>query len=106
MDTHDAARGRGDFEAVLRSIRQPSLVVTIDTDVLYVPEEQRVMARHMPAARLERLPSPHGHDAFLIHVDELSATVAEFRDRVEGRAAPRQAARSAPGGQGVSLLVL
>ncbi|HET8733794.1 MAG TPA: homoserine O-acetyltransferase [Anaeromyxobacteraceae bacterium] len=106
MDTHDVARGRGEYEAVLRSVRQPALVVTIDTDVLYVPEEQRVMARHMPAARLERLPSPHGHDAFLIHVDELSAMVAEFRDRVEGRGAARRPARTASGGQGVSLLVL
>ncbi len=106
MDTHDVARGRGEYEAVLRSIRMPALVVTIDTDVLYVPEEQRVMARHMPAARLERLPSPHGHDAFLIHVDELSAMVAEFRDRVEGRGGKRPAARPTAGGQGVSLLVL
>jgi homoserine O-acetyltransferase len=106
MDTHDVARGRGEFEAVLRGIRQPALVVTIDTDVLYVPEEQRVMAQHMPAARLERLESPHGHDAFLIHVDELSAMVADFRDRLEGRSTTRPAARAATGGQGVNLLVL
>jgi homoserine O-acetyltransferase len=106
MDTHDVARGRGEFEAVLRTIRQPALVVSVDTDVLYVPEEQRVMARHMPAARLERLDSPHGHDAFLIHVDELSAMVADFRDRVEGRSTPRPPARPASGGQGVNLLVL
>jgi len=106
MDTHDVARGRGDFEEVLRSIRQPALVVTIDTDVLYPPEEQRVMARHMPAARLTRLESPHGHDGFLIHVDELSAMVAEFRDRVEGRSASRPASRPASVGAGMSLLVL
>lgn len=106
MDTHDVARGRGDFEEVLRGIRQPALVVTIDTDVLYPPEEQRVMARHMPAARLARLDSPHGHDGFLIHVDELSSMVAEFRDRVEGRSASRPASRQAVGGAGMSLLVL
>ncbi len=106
MDTHDVARGRGEYEAVLRGIRQPALVVTVDTDVLYVPEEQRVMARHMPGARLERLESPHGHDAFLIHVDELSAMVADFRNRVEGRTAAQPAARPAAGGQGVNLLVL
>jgi homoserine O-acetyltransferase len=106
MDTHDVARGRGDFEEVLRSIKQPALVVTIDTDVLYPPEEQRVMARHLPAARLARLDSPHGHDGFLIHVDELSAMVAEFRDRVEGRRAARPASRPEAGGAGMSLVVL
>ena len=106
MDTHDVARGRGELGEVLRSVRQPALVVTIDTDVLYVPEEQRVMARHMPGARLEPLPSPHGHDAFLIHVDELSEMVAGFRDRVEGRAAPRAPAQAPAAGQAVNLLVL
>jgi homoserine O-acetyltransferase len=107
MDTHDVARGRGEFEAVLRGLRQPALVVSIDSDVLYLPEEQREMARLMPGARLERLESPHGHDAFLIHVEELSAMVAEFRGRVEGRvAAPRARPQVARGGQGVSLLVL
>jgi len=107
MDTHDVARGRGEYEDVLRSIRQPALVVSIDSDVLYPPEEQREMARHMPRARLSRMESPHGHDAFLIHVEELSATVAEFRAEVEGRPRPRRPSpEPARGGQGVSLLVL
>jgi homoserine O-acetyltransferase len=107
MDTHDVARGRGGLEEVLRGLRQPALVVSIDSDVLYLPEEQREMARLMPNARLERLESPHGHDAFLIHVEELSARVAEFRARVEGRpVAPHARPQPARGGQGVSLLVL
>ena len=106
MDTHDVARGRGDFEDVLRSIRQPALVVTIDTDVLYPPEEQRVMARHMPAARLARLASPHGHDGFLIQVDEVSAMVTEFRDRVEGRREARSISLPDAGRPGMSLVVL
>jgi homoserine O-acetyltransferase len=107
MDTHDVARGRGELEDVLRGIRQPALVVTVDSDALYLPEEQRQMVRHMPHARLARLDSPHGHDAFLIHVDELSAMVSEFRDAVEGReSATRPRVQAARGGQGVSLFVL
>ena len=107
MDTHDVARGRGEYEEVLRELRHPALVVSIDSDVLYLPEEQREMARYMPHARLARMESPHGHDAFLIHVEELSAMVAAFRDEVEGRrGAPRAAVTPARGRQGVSLLVL
>ena len=107
MDTHDVARGRGEYEDVLRSVRQPALVVSIDSDALYLPEEQREMARLMPHARLAPIESPHGHDAFLIHVEELSAMVAEFRDRVEGRETSTRPRAPAPrGGQGVSLLVL
>ncbi len=107
MDTHDVARGRGEYEEVLRGLRHPALVVSIDSDVLYLPEEQREMARLMPGAQLARLESPHGHDAFLIHVEELSGMVADFRDGVEARSRPpRRRARTARGGQGVSLLVL
>jgi homoserine O-acetyltransferase/O-succinyltransferase len=83
MDSHDVARGRGDLEDVLRGIRQPTLVVSIDSDVLYYPSEQREVARLVPGARLEVIDSPHGHDAFLIDVDRLSSLVAEFRRRNE-----------------------
>ena len=93
MDTHDVSRGRGDFDDVLRSIRQPTLVVSIDSDVLYWPWEQREVARLVPNARLAVMDSPHGHDAFLIDVDRLDDMVADFRGRsrpVRGRGARRR----------------
>jgi homoserine O-acetyltransferase len=107
MDTHDVARGRGDFEEVLRSIRQPTLVVSIDSDVLYWPAEQREVARLVPNAKLAVMDSPHGHDAFLIDVDRLSDMVADFRGeerartRVEGKEVER-----AFDEHGISLVVL
>ena len=88
MDTHDVSRARGDYEDVLRSVRMPTLVVSIDSDVLYWPDEQEELARHVPGARLVRLPSKDGHDAFLIDVDWLSDRVAEFRGRAPARRAP------------------
>ncbi len=111
MDTHDVSRGRGDFDDVLRSIRQPMLVVSIDSDVLYWPWEQREVASLAPHARLAVMDSPHGHDAFLIDVDRLSDMVMDFRGR---RARPARAAAAdaeAPMGRaytehGVSVLVL
>jgi homoserine O-acetyltransferase len=114
MDTHDVSRGRGDFDDVLRSIRQPVLVVSIDSDVLYWPWEQREVANLVPNARLAVMDSPHGHDAFLIDVDRLNDMVADFR----GRSRPARGRRAAeePAGeaaidrvyaeQGISLLVL
>ena len=54
MDTHDLARERGDHEAVLRGIRQPVLVGSIDTDALYCPSDQRELARLIPGARFWR----------------------------------------------------
>jgi homoserine O-acetyltransferase len=108
MDTHDVSRGRGDLDQVLRSIRQPTLVVSIDSDVLYWPWEQREVARLVPNARLAVMDSPHGHDSFLIDVDRLSDIVADFRGRplrgpvrAAGEAIERVYAE-----RGLSLLVL
>lgn len=84
MDTHDVSRGRGGYEEVLRSIRCPALVVSIDSDVLYPPEEQAELASLIPGARLATLRSPHGHDAFLIDTKELDRMVAQFRRRRTG----------------------
>jgi homoserine O-acetyltransferase len=81
MDTHDVARGRGDYEAVLASIRQPTLVVGIDSDVLYPLREQEELVEHLPRATLEVLSAPHGHDSFLIEFDALSAMVTAWRAR-------------------------
>ncbi|WP_103019610.1 homoserine O-acetyltransferase MetX [Salinibacter altiplanensis] len=82
MDTHDVARGRGDYEAVLRGIEQPSLIVGIDSDVLYPLSEQEELAEHLPEATLEVLSAPHGHDTFLIELDALNDLVSAWRATV------------------------
>jgi homoserine O-acetyltransferase len=92
MDSHDVARGRGDLDEVLRGVRQPMLVVSIDSDVLYWPAEQREVSRLVPNARFAVLDSPQGHDAFLIDVDRLSDLVADFRGPPGARGAPARVA--------------
>ena len=79
MDTHDVARGRGAMEEVLRRIVQPTLVVGMQTDVLYTLAEQKELAEHIPDADLAVLSSKHGHDAFLIEQEELNAVVGRWR---------------------------
>jgi homoserine dehydrogenase len=108
MDSHDVARGRGDHEEVLRGLKAPALVVSIPSDVLYFPAEQEELARLLPHGRLAHLESPHGHDAFLIEVEALSAMVAGFRAEVEGRRPTRPAQPVPPARprQPISLLVL
>ena len=86
MDSHDLGRGRGELESVLAAIRQPALVVSVSSDVLYPPHEQRYLADHLPNARYEVLETPHGHDGFLIDLDELGDMVRTFRRGLE---APR-----------------
>jgi homoserine O-acetyltransferase len=79
MHTHDLSRGRGDYPEVLRTVLQPALVVSVSTDALYPPEEQQVLAEHLPGARYEILESAHGHDGFLIETESLGNKIAQFR---------------------------
>jgi homoserine O-acetyltransferase len=80
MHTHDLARGRGDYPDVLRTIEQPALVVSVSSDALYPPEEQRYLAAHMPNSQYEILDCAHGHDGFLIETERLGRMIAEFRE--------------------------
>jgi homoserine O-acetyltransferase len=85
MDTHDVGRARGGTREALASARVPSLIVSIDSDVLYPPVEQEALAQGIPTAQLVTLRSPHGHDAFLIEGEATNAIVRQFRDGLERR---------------------
>ena len=80
MDTHDLGRGRGSYEAVLQSIKIPTLIVSINSDVLYPPKEQQELADLIPNASFVWLHSPHGHDAFLIDMPALNDMVVNFQE--------------------------
>lgn len=81
MHTHDLARGRGEYPDVLGTIEQPALVVSVSSDALYPPEEQRYLAEYIPNSQYEVLDCPHGHDGFLIETETLGKMIAEFRAR-------------------------
>ena len=79
LDSHDVSRGRGEYEDVMRGVKQRALVVGITSDVLYPFHLQEEMVRLMPAASMYVIDSPHGHDAFLIEIKSLNDAVARFR---------------------------
>ena len=87
MDLHDIARGRGGFTDAFARIRVPTLTMGIPSDVLY-PAYQQLEIRDALRAQGVRaehavIDSPHGHDAFLIDVDQVGAAVAAFLETVE-----------------------
>ncbi len=96
MDTHDVGRGREGYERALRSIEQPTLVVGIDSDVLYPLEEQQELVDLIPDSELAVVSSVHGHDAFLIEFDQMSSIVGPWiRKQVpESRATERELTES------------
>ena len=87
MDLHDLARGRGGLEAAVGRIEAPVLTVGISSDVLYPTYQQREIRDVVVAtggrADYVEVDSPHGHDGFLIDVDQVGPTVAEFLRRTE-----------------------
>ncbi|MCH2235723.1 MAG: homoserine O-acetyltransferase [Crocinitomicaceae bacterium] len=79
MDSHDIARGTGEsLEAILLGIKAKTLVIGIDSDLLFPPREQKLIANWIPNAEYVELNSPYGHDAFLIEFDWLRNTLQKF----------------------------
>lgn len=78
MNSHDVGRDRGGAAEALRSLLQPALVIGITSDILYPIGEQEELVGHLHNGRLAIIDAPHGHDSFLIEVDELNRVVQSW----------------------------
>ena len=81
MDSHDVSKGRASMDEALHSIGQPALVVGVSSDGLYPASEVAAMAAQLPRAEFVEIDAPHGHDAFLIRVDEVNDLLVDFINR-------------------------
>lgn len=83
LDTHDVSRGRTATVAeALALIKQPTLVLGIESDGLFTFAEQEEIAQHVANARLERIDSPEGHDAFLLQFEQVNNYLLNFLKEV------------------------
>jgi len=100
LDTHDITRGRRPTSAdssqtkdgggdqtlkteeavaeVLRTLPPRALVIGIETDGLFTPSEQKLIASHVPDAELVMIPSPEGHDGFLLEFELINGHILRF----------------------------
>ncbi len=87
MDLHDLGRGRSGVAQALSRIGVPTLMMGINSDSLYPPYQQREINDMLCAQGTDshyfEIDSPHGHDAFLIDIDQVGTAIAEFLDKVE-----------------------
>ncbi|TFY71655.1 hypothetical protein EVG20_g1350 [Dentipellis fragilis] len=93
LDTHDLARGRSEREPataledaaalarVLARLPPRALVIGIATDGLFTTTEQREIAEHIPNAELVIIPSPDGHDGFLLEFEQINGHILRFLKR-------------------------
>ena len=100
LDTHDIARGRRRTDVdlsrseemhrdqtqkteealaeVIRTLPPRALVIGIGTDGLFTPSEQKLIASHIPDAELVIIPSPEGHDGFLLEFELINGHILGF----------------------------
>lgn len=79
MNTWDVGRGRGGTEAALARVTVPLVVAGIDSDRLYPLHTQGFVASSAPGTvgGLRVIPSPYGHDGFLVERERVFDLVTE-----------------------------
>ena len=85
MDLHDIARGRGSLHNAMSRIKSPTLVLGISSDILYPTYQQKQIHSMLTEQGVDstyvEIESPHGHDAFLINLDQVGAPIRKFLER-------------------------
>jgi homoserine O-acetyltransferase len=78
MDAHNVGRGRNGVIEALHRIKAKTLVIGIDSDILYPVSEQAYIAENTPGAKLAILHSLYAHDGFLLEIDQLEKLITDF----------------------------
>jgi homoserine O-acetyltransferase len=78
MDNHHVGRGREGVANALGKIKAKTLVIGIDSDLLFPIHEQQYLAQQIPHAKIVTMHSLHGHDGFLVEFDQFKSHVRNF----------------------------
>ena len=78
FDTHDVGRGRGGLDAALKRIKARTLVVGLETDIVFPPREMQELCSKIPSAVYGEIHSPFGHDGFLVEYNQLNNLLLPF----------------------------
>jgi homoserine O-acetyltransferase len=78
MDSHDVGRQRGGIEKALKKITAKTLVIGIESDVLYPIAEQEYLQQTIPRAQLLSIASDFGHDGFLLEYEKIETALRDF----------------------------
>jgi homoserine O-acetyltransferase len=57
------------------SLLPPALVIGVESDGLFTTTEQKELAAHIPGSELVLIPSPDGHDGFLLEFEAINEWV-------------------------------
>ena len=77
MNSHDVGRGRGGVSAALSGVSAELVVAGIDSDRCYPAHLSASLAAAVPGARYVLLTSPHGHDGFLVEIEQVGRLITD-----------------------------
>jgi len=78
MDSHNVARGRESVKNALAKIKAKTLIIAINTDLLFPVSESETLAQGIKNSQLKIIESLYGHDGFLIETDQLKKIFESF----------------------------
>ncbi|KAF9274149.1 homoserine O- acetyltransferase, partial [Mortierella alpina] len=78
MDAHDVSQDRGDYKQVLQRIKQPVLVLGIETDILYPLSEIKAISDLLPNSEMIIVETAEGHDGILLEHEQVNMAIVDF----------------------------
>lgn len=79
LNRHDVGRDRGGLNKALASSTVPTMIVGVDTDILYPYHQQEHLSRNLGnLLAMGKLSSPVGHDAFLVEARQMDRILRNF----------------------------
>jgi len=82
MDSHQVGRNRGSIQDSLGRITAKTLVIGINTDVLFPLSEQMFLSQYIPNATFRQIHSNYGHDGFLIESEKIKQLIQQFQSNL------------------------
>jgi homoserine O-acetyltransferase len=83
IDSHNTGRLRGGVEKALASLKVKTLLIGIDSDILFPATELKFMHKYIPDSQYAELSSVFGHDGFLLESEQLSIIMRNFFSNVK-----------------------
>ena len=79
LNRHDVGRDRGGLNKALATSTVPTMVVGVDTDILYPYHQQEHISRNIGnLLAMAKIVSPVGHDAFLAEARQMDRILRNF----------------------------
>lgn len=78
MDAHNVGRKRPSVEIALQQIKAKTLLIGIESDLLFPVKEQEYLSEWIPDAYFSKIDSDFGHDGFLVENTQLTTLISDF----------------------------